>query len=67
MSANKECCELNALIIGLTERLLTAINKGDYSTYTQLVDPNVTSFEPEALGNLISGLDFHKYYFDNCK
>lgn len=34
-----------------------------------LVDPHLTSFEPEALGNLIVGMDFHKFYFDhgNCK
>ena len=31
----------------------------------KLVDPHLTSFEPEALGNLIVGLDFHKFYFDH--
>lgn len=25
----------------------------------------MTSFEPEALSNLIEGLEFHKFYFDN--
>lgn len=25
----------------------------------------MTSFEPEALCNLIEGLEFHKFYFDN--
>jgi hypothetical protein len=24
----------------------------------------MTSFEPEAYGNLVSGMDFHKFYFD---
>lgn len=24
----------------------------------------MTAFEPEAMGNLIEGMDFHKFYFD---
>ena len=32
--------------------------------YTTLVDPALTCFEPEAPGVLVSGLDFHKFYFD---
>lgn len=31
----------------------------------KLCDPNLTSFEPESLGNLITGMDFHKFYFEN--
>ena len=27
----------------------------------------MTAFEPEAIGNLVEGLDFHKFYFDNRK
>ncbi len=27
----------------------------------------MTSFEPEALGNLVEGLEFHKFFFDNRK
>jgi calcium/calmodulin-dependent protein kinase (CaM kinase) II len=27
----------------------------------------MTAFEPEAIGNLVEGLDFHKFYFDNLK
>ncbi|XP_050393885.1 calcium/calmodulin-dependent protein kinase type II delta chain isoform X7 [Patella vulgata] len=52
-------------IVKLTEQLLQAITGGDYDTYTKLIDPNLTSFEPEALGNLIVGMDFHKFYFDH--
>jgi hypothetical protein len=25
----------------------------------------MTAFEPGALGNLVEGMDFHKFYFDN--
>lgn len=52
-------------IIKLTEQLLQAITSGNYEDYTNLVDPHLTSFEPEALGNLIVGMDFHKFYFDH--
>ncbi|PVD38802.1 hypothetical protein C0Q70_01425 [Pomacea canaliculata] len=52
-------------IIKLTEQLLQAITSGNYEDYTHLVDPHLTSFEPEALGNLIVGMDFHKFYFDH--
>lgn len=33
--------------------------------FRKLIDPHLTSFEPEALGNLIVGMDFHKFYFDH--
>jgi Calcium/calmodulin dependent protein kinase II association domain len=29
------------------------------------VDPQMTCFEQESNGNLIEGLAFHKFYFDN--
>lgn len=41
------------------------INQGDYESYTQLCDPELTAFEPEAIGNLVVGMSFHKFYFDN--
>lgn len=31
----------------------------------KLVDPQMTCFEQESNGNLIEGLAFHKFYFDN--
>lgn len=33
----------------------------------KICDPGLTSFEPEALGNLVEGMDFHRFYFENCK
>ena len=50
-------------ILDLTQRLLMAITSGDWATYEQLCDPSLTSFEPEAAGNLVDGLDFHHFYF----
>lgn len=32
-----------------------------------MCDPGMTAFEPEALGNLVEGLDFHRFYFENRK
>lgn len=31
----------------------------------KVCDPGLTSFEPEALGNLVEGTDFHRFYFEN--
>ncbi|KAF7220223.1 calcium/calmodulin-dependent protein kinase type II subunit gamma isoform X26 [Nothobranchius furzeri] len=52
-------------IIKMTEQLIEAINNGDFEAYTKICDPGLTSFEPEALGNLVEGMDFHKFYFEN--
>ncbi|XP_034937572.1 calcium/calmodulin-dependent protein kinase type II alpha chain isoform X28 [Chelonus insularis] len=52
-------------IIKMTEQLIENINTGDFEGYTKICDPHLTAFEPEALGNLVEGMDFHKFYFDN--
>ncbi|XP_048089055.1 calcium/calmodulin-dependent protein kinase (CaM kinase) II gamma 1 isoform X11 [Alosa alosa] len=52
-------------IIKITEQLIEAMNNGDFEAYTRICDPGLTSFEPEALGNLVEGMDFHKFYFEN--
>ncbi|XP_021925544.1 calcium/calmodulin-dependent protein kinase type II delta chain isoform X9 [Zootermopsis nevadensis] len=71
---NKTCSQLSTNshgsarkqeIIKMTEQLIEAINTGDYEAYTKICDPHLTAFEPEALGNLVEGMDFHKFYFDN--
>jgi len=54
-----------AEIIKMTEQILESIATGDYETYSKLADPHMTAFEPESLGNLVAGMDFHKFYFDN--
>jgi calcium/calmodulin-dependent protein kinase (CaM kinase) II len=52
-------------IINITQKLIETINKGDYEGYTNICDNNLTAFEPESLGNIVEGMEFHKFYFDN--
>ncbi|CAF2003406.1 unnamed protein product [Rotaria magnacalcarata] len=55
---------LNSEITKVTEQLIQAIANSDYDMYKSLCDPKITCFEPETIGNLVEGLDFHKFYFD---
>lgn len=50
-------------LLALNQRLLDSIAEGDWTTYAELCDPSLTAFEPEALGHLAEGLDFHAFYF----
>jgi ketosteroid isomerase-like protein len=50
-------------LLALTQRLLDSIASGDWDTYAELCDPSLTAFEPEAQGQLVEGLDFHRFYF----
>ncbi|GMT23941.1 hypothetical protein PFISCL1PPCAC_15238, partial [Pristionchus fissidentatus] len=52
-------------IVRVTQTLLDAIANKDYEAYCRHCDPMMTAFEPEALGNLVEGMDFHRFYFDN--
>ena len=51
-------------LIAINRSLLTAIGGGDFATYKSLVDENATCIEPETSKQIISGLAFHKFYFD---
>jgi calcium/calmodulin-dependent protein kinase (CaM kinase) II len=51
-------------LLRLNQRLLDAIATGDWAVYEELCDPTLTSFEPEALGQLVEGLAFHRFYFN---
>ncbi|MDY0166021.1 MAG: DUF4440 domain-containing protein [Thermoguttaceae bacterium] len=51
-------------LVDLTERLIDSITEGDWETYSELCDPTLTAFEPEARGQLVEGLEFHGFYFD---
>ena len=53
-----------AELLDLNQRLLECIAVGDWETYAALCDPTLTSFEPEARGHLVEGLEFHGFYFD---
>jgi len=50
-------------IVRLTRELLFSIANADWKAYEALCDSTLTCFEPEAAGQLIEGLDFHKFYF----
>jgi Calcium/calmodulin dependent protein kinase II association domain len=50
-------------LLRLNGRLLESIDQADWNTYQELSDPGLTAFEPEALGQLVDGLEFHRYYF----
>ncbi len=50
-------------LLDLSRRLLDSIDHQDWSTYTELCDPTLTAYEPEAVGHLVTGMDFHQFYF----
>mmetsp|Transcript_32192 Transcript_32192/g.54929 ORF Transcript_32192/g.54929 Transcript_32192/m.54929 type:complete len:218 (-) Transcript_32192:955-1608(-) len=51
-------------VISANQTLLNAISRCDYHTYNELCADDLTAFEPESNGMLISGKSFHKFYFD---
>ena len=51
-------------LLELSQKLLHSIDTGDWATYVSLCDASITCFEPEALGHLVTGMPFHKFYFD---
>jgi calcium/calmodulin-dependent protein kinase (CaM kinase) II len=53
-----------AELLRLNQRLLDCIAEGDWATYQELCDPSLTAIEPEAPGQVVEGLEFHRFYFD---
>lgn len=50
-------------LLRLNQELLDAIARADWERYEALCDPTLTCFEPEAAGQLVSGMAFHHFYF----
>jgi calcium/calmodulin-dependent protein kinase (CaM kinase) II len=53
-----------AEILQLNQRLLDSIALGDWQAYLELCDSSLTAIEPEAPGQVVEGLEFHRFYFD---
>ncbi len=51
-------------LMELNERLLDSIVRADWDAYAALCDPTITAFEPESMGTLVEGMEFHRYYFN---
>ncbi len=56
--------QLEAELLEANRRLLAAIAEADWQAYAELCDESLTAFETESRGQLVSGLDFHRFYFD---
>ncbi len=50
-------------VLEACQKLLTAIDRQDWNTYASLCDSTLTAFEPEACGHLVTGMEFHHFYF----
>lgn len=50
-------------LLRLNQKLLDSIAQADWATYEALCDPTLTCFEPEAMGQLVEGMEFHRFYF----
>lgn len=67
MTANSPVDQLKSAateVVEANRKLLAVIDAGDWAAYAELCDESITCFEGEAPGQLISGLPFHKFYFD---
>lgn len=53
-----------ATLIHLNRCLLESIVTGNWDAYNDLCDPSISCFEPEAKGNLVEGMAFHRFYFE---
>lgn len=52
-------------IIRLTQQLINSVADRDYKEYSKLCIEEMTCFEPETCSQLVSGMEFHKFYFDH--
>lgn len=56
--------EIRSELLALNQALLESIANADWESYARLCDPTLTAFEPEAMGQLVEGMEFHRFYFD---
>uniref|UniRef100_A0A8C2KRL2 calcium/calmodulin-dependent protein kinase n=1 Tax=Cyprinus carpio TaxID=7962 RepID=A0A8C2KRL2_CYPCA len=61
------CNKATNKIIGHRVNTCKALKRDScsFGRMLRICDPGLTSFEPEALGNLVEGMDFHKFYFEH--
>jgi ketosteroid isomerase-like protein len=64
MSTHESDATVHAQLIELNQRLLESIATADWDSYVELCDVSISAFEPESLGHLVEGMDFHRFYFD---
>jgi ketosteroid isomerase-like protein len=50
-------------LLRVNQNLLESIARADWKSYAELCDSSLTCFEPEAMGQLIEGMEFHRFYF----
>ena len=55
---------VEAELVSLNQKLLSSIDAGNWAAYAELCDESISCFEPEACGQVVCGLPFHKFYFD---
>ncbi|OYW16950.1 MAG: DUF4440 domain-containing protein [Planctomycetales bacterium 12-60-4] len=55
---------IEAELLSLNNKLLQSIDTGNWAAYVELCDETISCFEPEACGQVVTGLPFHKFYFD---
>ena len=48
-------------LLSLTRKLLDCLASGDFAGYTELSDPGLTGVEPQTFGQVVEGLDFHRF------
>jgi calcium/calmodulin-dependent protein kinase (CaM kinase) II len=51
-------------LLQLNAQLLESIAAKDWAVYCELCDPTLTAFEPEGCGQLVEGMEFHRWYFN---
>ena len=53
-----------AELLDLSRQLLDSIDRQDWAVYEELCDPALTAYEPEGVGSLVTGMEFHRFYFE---